>query len=59
MAKERHKLMKIDDCLKKLKGCLKIVEVQCEVSEQMKTANERKVQHGKGNKVSDGGSGGS
>ena len=43
----------------KLKGCLKIVEVQCEVSEQMKTANERKVQHGKGNKVSDGGSGGS
>ena len=51
MAREGHKLAKIDDHLKKLKGCLKVVEVQCEVNEQVMTANERKEQNGKGNIV--------
>ena len=46
VAKEGHKLAKIDDCLKKLKGCLKVVEVQREENEQIKTAKERKKQNG-------------
>ena len=51
MASEGHNFVKIDDWLKKLKGCLKIMENQFKVNEQMKTAKERREQNGKSNKV--------
>ena len=54
MTKEGHKCTKIDDCLVKLNGFLKIVVVHHEVNEKMKTAKEKKDQSGNCNKVGSG-----